>query len=313
MISFKIYSGETLNRERWGILAEKSLMASPDFIAVWQNGRTRPVFFTLEENGRILAGMTGMQSGGRLMPRFESMIDGLTGGVHAVDDDPEIKLELYKRLLDHFRKNRFFRATIHDSGAEKDPPGFISSTHLTHILDVTSPETKRDPKIDEHIRVGQRRGAQIVSFDNSDWLLGFQELVLQTAARHGTVPRYDPIVFRRLFDFSKRDKRVIWNAALHEGSLIGSRISFVLDDRIINWQSFSDRDHGNLKANYLMMDYIIGRARELGIYKIDLGGSPRDAEGLIDFKRRWGGRETEVKSYTYYSALGALYFRWKNR
>ena len=313
MTSLKIYSGETPDREKWGALAEKSLISSPDFVSIWQSDKIRPIFFTLEEDGRILAGMAGVQSGGRLMPRFESMIDGLAGGVHAIDDNPEIKLGLLKRALDYFRENRYFRATIHNQESNLDMPGFKISTHTTHILNISDPAINRDPKIDEHIRTGERRGAQIVAFDNPDWLDSFQKLILQTADRHGTVPRYEPIVFERLFELSKKEKRIIWIAALYENRLIGSRISFVLSDRIINWQSFSDKEHGNLKANYLMMDYIIKRASELGIKKIDLGGSPREADGLIDFKRRWGGQETDMTSYTYYSALGALYFRWKNR
>ncbi len=313
MISFKIYSGETLNRERWSILAEKSLMASPDFVAVWQNSKIRPVFFALEENERILAGMPGVLSGGRLMPRFESMIDGFPGGAIAVKDDPDIKLELYKRTLDYFRKNRFFRATIHDSGTETAPPEYRLSTHLTHILDLDDPEAGRDRSVNIHIRTGKRRDAEVVVFNNPGWLHDFHGLVAITSGRHKTVPRYDKTLFERLLELSRTDRRIIWIAAQYEDRLIASSISFILGDRILNWQGCSDREHGNLKANYLLMDYIIGRARELGINKIDLGGSPRDAEGLIEFKKRWGGRETEVKSYTYYSAMGALYYRWKNR
>lgn len=313
MISFKIYSGETLPRAQWNALAEKSLLAGPDFASVWQCNSRRPIYFALEENERILAGMAGIMSGGRFMPRFESTIDGLDGGVITPDNDETAAIQLYNYAFEHFRRHRFFRASIHNPQWEISPPGFKKSTRLTHIIDLTDADGKRDSKIGEHVRTGQRRGAKVMVFDNPEWLKDFHALVVLTARRHGTKPRYNQVVFERLYELSRVDKRIIWIGVFYDNKLIASRISFVLKSRIINWQSFSDKEYGHLKANYLMMDHIIDRARSSGIGEIDLGSSPDDAEGLIDFKKRWGGREAVVPSYTYYSTLGAWYYRWKNR
>ncbi len=313
MISFKIYSGETLPRAKWDVLAEKSLFASPEFAACWQSRSLRPIFFALEDNNRILAGMSGVVSGGRLMPRFESMIDGLDGGVITPENDETAANQLYNYAFEHFRRHRFFRASIHNPQWEISQPGFKKSTRLTHIIDLTDADGRRDSKIGEHVRTGQRRGAKVRIFDNPEWLKEFYTLVVLTARRHGTKPRYNHVVFERLYELSRVDKRIIWIGVFYDNKLIASRISFVLKSRIINWQSFSDREYGQFKASYLMMDYIIGKARSSGIGEVDLGSSPDDAEGLIDFKRRWGGREEIVPSYTYYSTPGAWYYRWKNR
>jgi hypothetical protein len=313
MISFKIYSGDSLNRTQWDKLAERSLLARPDFVSVWQSPKVHPVFFTLTDGERILAGMPGVISGGRLMPRFESMIDGLGGGALAAEGDDSLVIRLYEEAREYFRSRRFFRASIHDPNPAIGLTGFTKSTRLTHIIDIADPDSKRDPKIDEHIRTGKRREARVTAFDDPARLDDFYDLVVQTARRHGAVPRYDSFVFERLFGLAETDERVIWVAVFHEDRLIASRISFVARSRIINWQSFSDKEFGYLKANYLMMEYIIDRARTLGINEIDLGGSPGDAGGLIDFKKRWGGRETVVESYTYYNLPGSLYYRWKNR
>jgi hypothetical protein len=313
MISFKIYSGETLPRAKWDVLAEKSLFALPEFVACWQSRNLRPIFFAIEDNNRILAGMAGVRSGGRFLPRFESTIDGLDGGVVTLDNDESPAVRLYENVLEYFRRQHFFRASIHNPTWGISLPGFKKSTRLTHIIDLTDAGAGDDRKVGEHVRTGQRRGATVTVFDNPKWLNEFYALVVLTARRHGTKPRYNQVVFERLYELSRVDNRIVWLAVLYEGRLIASRISFIEKTRIINWQSFSDKEYGYLKANYLMMDHIIGRARSSGIGEVDLGRSPDNAEGLIDFKKRWGGREAVVPSYTYYSAPGTWYYRWKNR
>ena len=61
------------------------------------------------------------------------------------------------------------------------------------------------------------------------------------------------------------------------------------------------------------MNYIIEQADSRGCHIVDLGGSPEGAVGLIDFKKRWGGKEEFLKSFTKYNGLGKIYYKWKNR
>ena len=72
--------------------------------------------------------------------------------------------------------------------------------------------------------------------------------------------------------------------------MIGSRISFLHGGSLFNWQAVSDYRYRRFKANQVLLDEAVRRGRAAGAATINLGASPPDAEGLIDYKERWGGR-----------------------
>lgn len=314
MMSFNIYYEHDFDTGQWNSLTGNSLVSSYEFASIWHLKNKRPAFLILHDNGEYKAGMVGIISGGKLFPRFESMIDGLDGGACALNDDPELIGRFYTYANEFFTKNRFVRISIHNPGICKNISAYSSGQRRTHYIYMNVyNEAKCDKKINEHIRSAERRGAKIVVLDNPEILPEFRRLVDETAGRHKTRPRYDAKLYERLFQLSITDDRVIWLGAMHDDTLVASRISLVEKNRIINWQSFSSKQFRHLKANYLMMNHIIKKARTLDCSAVDLGGSPDDAKGLIDFKQRWGGKEVFLNSFTRYNGLGKIYYKWRNR
>jgi len=184
-MSFQVHSYDSLPHEKWTALSSNSILSSPEFASIWNVRGGEPVFLCLEKNDILTIGMAGMLFGSKFFRRFESMPDGLYGGVFTDEScTDEDRVRFIDGLLKFLRDNRIVRADIHGSSMPFDKYGFKRYESYSHILDI--PEDGYVPphrNIREHLRKANREENITAVFDNPERLSEFYELVRMTEKR----------------------------------------------------------------------------------------------------------------------------------
>ncbi|MEW5924060.1 MAG: GNAT family N-acetyltransferase [Candidatus Zixiibacteriota bacterium] len=314
-MSLKEFSSDNLPRDEWSRLTGNCIYVSPEFASVWRTAGGREIFLVLESDGVMQAGIAGVIFGKKFLRRCQSMPDGLPGGVFFSSEcGEEQRLEFCRLFESWLKSNRFLRADINKPSFETGLNFFDRHEGETHIIDL-SHETYVPPRreVRKQIRAAKRREARVTMLNDEKYLKRFYELVIETEHRHNQEPRYSPEFFSRLLKISMHDDRILWFIALVDEKIIGYHICFVDKTQLMTWQFYSDKHFTRLKPGYLLLDYIINYALEHNIKSVNMGSSPPDAESLVDFKERWGGRKKTFSYYTYFSTIGRLLYRWRSR
>lgn len=227
------------------------------------------------------------------------------------------KEEFREFLSAYVNRGHFARLAIVDSFHNLDgwlPAGFTRKPAFTHLitLDNGNESCPPDKRVQRHIRGGQKSSGRIVPIESSDKVSSFYALYALTERRHG---RKNPIIERRFFDCLLEQFRdspyLYWVAAEVDGEMAASQINLIWGDTLFNWQVVSDLKFREAKPNYLLHDDMIACARQRGLKKINLGASPPEADGLIDYKESWGGRRVEYDIITASSPLWRIWERWR--
>jgi len=314
-MSLKIYSADNLPKTEWSQLTGNCVYASPAFAATWRTMGGREIFAVDETDGIMSAGMAGIIFGGRVLPRLQSMPDGLPGGVYfAPEYGPDDKRTFMKSIMSWIRSKRIIRADINKPLDAPDMNPFRHHRADTHIINLRG-ETYSPPRkeVRKQVRAAKRREARVTTMNDEKYLARFYDLVVATEQRHDQKPRYTPEFFAELLKVSLNDDRIEWFIALVDEKIIGYHICFVHKTGLMTWQYYSDKHFTRLKPGYLLLDYIINYALERNIKTIDMGYSPPDADSLIEYKERWGGRKESFSYYTYFSLAGKILYRWRSR
>ncbi|PKK84131.1 MAG: hypothetical protein CVT49_04865 [candidate division Zixibacteria bacterium HGW-Zixibacteria-1] len=314
-MSLKVFSSDNLPKDEWSRLTGNCVYVSPGFASTWRALGGREIFLIFEENAAMRAGIAGVIFGGRFLRRFQSMPDGLPGGMFFSEECAQKqKPDFYKLFTSWIKSNGIIRADINSPDDEAGFESFDRHEAETHVIDLRQ-ETYAPPRreVRKQIRAAKRREARVTMLNDEKYLKRFYELVIETESRHNQKPRYTPEFFSRLLKISMHDERVLWFIALVDEKIIGYHICFVNKTQLMTWQFYSDKRFTRLKLGYLLLDYIINYALERNIKSINMGSSPPDADSLIEFKERWGGRKKTSLYYTYFSTIGRLIYRWRAR
>jgi len=296
-------------------LTNNCVYVSPEFASVWRTMGGREVFLTQETDDGFLAGMAGIIFGSRLMPRFQSMPDGLPGGVFSsLECTPEQRDDFFRSFVSWMRSSRMIRADINNPPDIFNMVPFGRQETMSHIIDLKG-ETYSPPRreVRKQIRAARRREARVTMMNDEKYLKRFYELVIATEKRHDQAPRYTPEFFAELLKVSINDKRIRWFIALVDEKIIGYHICFVAKTELMTWQYYSDKKFTRLKPGYLLLDNIINYALDNNLKTINMGYSPPGADSLVNFKERWGGREQKISYYTYFNPMGKLIYKWRSK
>jgi len=317
-MDFKVIERPMLDVAAWEKLSARAsffqTIAWADICSDAMGSRARPVFICGFKDRRLRAGMPAIVTSRFGLASLYSMPYDTYGGI--IFDDrisAEDKDDFYTGMVAYLRKDLYSRIVITDfsaslAGCEKRCDLHVR-TALTHVIPLSSDRTYEPPdkKTRGHVRRGKKEGAEIVTIDSEEYLDEFFNLYCLTEKRHGReTPRYDRHFFDTLLLRLADSNTLLWLGVIADGEMIGSQINFIHADTLFNWQTVSDYDKRRFKPNHLLLDYAIDVARERTLSRVNLGASPEDAEGLIDYKDRWGGRQVEYDIYYYRSGLRKL-------
>lgn len=311
----------SLDRSDWdSLIAGHSFFSAIQWIDVCTEGlgrKAHSIFLCGYEGNRLVAALPAILTRRWGVRSFYSLPYGTYGGVFWSAGAPiDSKGTALAHLSAHFRKARYARVVIADydnslcdwihNGIERRPA-------FTHIIDLSRGEYHPpDKKIEQHIQIGLKAEPEIVPLHTASQVGEFYALYSATEARHG---RAKPILPRRLFDvlFERLigTDMLYWIGLYAAGRMIGSQINLIFGDSLINWQTVSDHDMRHFKPNHLLLMNAITYARSRGLAQVNLGASPPEAEGLIDFKERWGGVRRNYDIISLRSSGMKMLERWR--
>jgi hypothetical protein len=289
-------------------LAGGSFFASPGFLSLWRAKGGRPGAWVLEEGGRIVAMLAGVEYGAGPFARFASLPDGCYGGLLLDPDAGAEREALGRALFAALERRRYVKACVFDRhGTIACAPGFATCACETRLVDISGPDwAPPDPKLRAQIRRARREGVVVEPFDWDRHHARFLALVVLTARRQGQRPRYPAAFYRSLAGLAARDSRIVWRWCEHEGRPVASQIYFVERGTLQAWQSYYDKAFSFLKPNQYMRYVLCREMAGLGIGRLNLGSTPERAGGLAYYKSRWGGRSVRYASYVRREPLGRL-------
>lgn len=304
-----IFSINDISNETILPLINNSLLASPEFLKIWEATGGRPVYYLVNDHQDILALLPGVEYGQGLFKRFQSLPDGLYANVYynkSIDFDQK---EARKLLKEKIEKSNYCKRYLFDYHNKmnflKDYQVKACSTSLVNISNYNW--VPPDKKLLSEIRKAEKEDFEIVPFDVIKHFDSFMNLMRQTESRHNRKIRYTKEFFRELAFLSMKDDRVVWLWCEYESQPVCSHINFIENNMFLNWQIYYDKKYSFLKVNQSMLYNAAFDAKKNGVTVLNLGASPLDAEGVATYKNKWGGVPYEYTAYYKHTLFGKLF------
>lgn len=304
----RVYRSNVLTSDQESFLSRltgNSFYRSLEFLSLWRamNGRT---FFWLIEDDNALAGvLPGVEFGSGWFKRFQSGPDGCYGGL-VVDSDCKGSSELIlKSLASSLKKEKYAKLIINDFFHTLDNiEHLISSRQSTMVADISSPNWQPHQSVTRGANKALREGIKVVEFNMADHFESFMTLMESTERRHRRQPKYNREFYNSLALLAQKDRRVRWLWCEHEKTPVASHIYFIEGDSLIYWQGYFDKGFSFLHPNQFMLHQMATEMASKGIKYLNLGSSPTEAGGLIQFKERFGARVRDYPCYHLSNILG---------
>ncbi|MFH1698970.1 MAG: GNAT family N-acetyltransferase [Candidatus Zixiibacteriota bacterium] len=314
MMEIRIIDRRYIDESSWENLARRgSFYHTLPWVDICEKGIPgRGIFVCGYENDSLMCGLPAIISRRMGAKSFYSMPNGAYGAVLWSEEIlRDQKDEFAKGLTDYFADSSFSQAIIVDYA---NSIGFWHNRHFfsksvsTHILDLGSKDEYSPPKkVLSEIKIGEEAGGDIIRINNDQWLDDYYALYLRNELRHGrTRPLYEKRFYKAIMGKLHDSDNLYWNGLIVKDRLVGSQIHFINNKTQYYWQAVSDFDKRNYRPDYRLLYNAIKSNRNRGVLSVNLGASPVDAEGLIYFKERWGGREFKYPILTSKSKLRKL-------
>ena len=301
----KCYSINDLSADVTSPLTGCSFFASHGFIDLWTKMGGHGVFWTLENNGEILALLPGVEFGKKGLKRFQAMPDGCYGTV--LTSNKNIK-EHAGLILDGIASAGYHKIYIYDyHNVLPLVVPYQTEICQTHLIDLNDENwLPPDKKLQSEIRKAQREQVEIVRFSFDRHFDKFIKLMKKTEQRHGRTPKYKISFFEALAKLAENDDRICWYWCERDNQAVTSHINFTEKTMALHWQVYFDKSFSFLKANQIMLVKAVRELTSQGVKLFNLGASPTDAAGLLKYKEKYGTREYSYPCLVYKSLLGKL-------
>ncbi|MEE9442787.1 MAG: GNAT family N-acetyltransferase [candidate division Zixibacteria bacterium] len=314
MIEIRIIDRRYLDEPSWENLARRgSFYHTLQWVDICAKGIPgRGIFVCGYENDSLLCGMPAIISRRMGAKSFYSMPNGTYGAVLWSEDILSDHREQFGRgLIDYFTENSFSQVIIVDYANSLgfwQNRRFSSESNSTHILDLRGENDFSPPKkVMTEIKIGEKARGEVIRITDDHWLEEYYALYLRNELRHGrSRPLYEKRFYEAIVEKLKDSDNLYWNGLIVKDRLIGSQIHFIHNKAQYYWQAVSDFDKRNFRPDYRLLYDAIKYNRNQGVLTVNLGASPADAEGLVFFKERWGGRKFKYPILTNKSKLRKL-------
>jgi hypothetical protein len=260
----------------------------------------KPLYFASFENGRLSCLMPFMEVDSWLTGRRGVSLP-FTDQCPAIVAEQMVFQDTVKKVIGYgqkagwryieWRDGRYFGEEARPSESYYAHELSLSKTEkelFSGLRDSTRRNVKKAAKTDVSVKVAQ----------SLDSVRSFYRLNCVTRKRHGLPPQ--PLsFFKMVFEHVISKSHGIVVFALSAGKVIASSVFFHFGKSAIFKYGASDLAHQELRANNLVMWEAIKWFREKGFETLDLGRTELDNEGLLQFKRGWGVKESRIGYHRY--------------
>lgn len=288
-------------------LSSDSFFASPEFAELWRTMSGRPVYWTITDDNKPAAILPGVEFRSGPLTRLQAMPEGCYGRL-LVEQRLCEKTQEYAEATIGRLVGKYTKLFIFDYSKTIPADARLNlEAAKTIVADISGGNWEPPDKKERWaVRKAEKDGLALGGFDKARHLDSFMQLMADTERRHKRRPRYTRSFFEALADLSINDNRVRWVVCELENQLLASHIYFVEQKMLFYWQSYCDQKGMELRANDFLLGNVAMQSSAAGLDQLNLGSSPTEAEGLRQFKLKWGGRVHTYPIYTYRSTLGKL-------
>lgn len=292
-------------RPDWDVLLLRSGDSSFFHTAAWAGVLSdtygyKPLYFAYFDGGRLSGLMAFMEIRSSLTGRRGVSLP-FSDHCPAYFASSDHFQEVANRALDYGRNAGWRTIEWRDGGSF---PGTVphNELYLTHDLDLDRAEaallSQQRENMRRNIRKAGREGVAI-SIDRS-WasVRSFCRLNCLTRKRHGLPPQ--PLsFFMNIFEHIIAKGMGVVVSAMHSGRLIAASVFFHFGDTALFKFGASDISYQRLRPNNLVMWEAIRWHKDQGMSRLNLGRTDPQNDGLLRFKRAWGGQETPLAYHRY--------------
>jgi hypothetical protein len=185
-------------------------------------------------------------------------------------------------------------------GGVQDGNGIEAGQFVAHHIELESSEELQLRKLRDstrrNIQRAEREGVEVQHLDSLDAMDIFYSLHCRTRRRHGLPPqprRFFHLIHKCLIELGFG----FISLARFESKWIAGSVFLRFGSHAIYKFGASDPKFQHVRANNLTMWQGIRRLQKEHVSRLSLGRSERNDEGLLQFKRGWGGEEVPLSYY----------------
>ncbi|HBE72717.1 MAG TPA: hypothetical protein DDW31_01210 [candidate division Zixibacteria bacterium] len=306
-VRFELLGPEKLDRDGWEALARESpggtVYHTADWAGLWPAAfpHFRPVFAVGVEDGRYQAGLPAVVRGRFPFARIYSMPMGAYGGMlvrRGLVGRAEDYFEGLLRALDRLRP---CLAEIVDFDGRQgflSKYGFARREARTHVVDLEASRSLSRQKTKRGAVQSAKRGIVVRDLADEADLSDCHRLLRQRDRGYGQATKYPPGFLRQLWlGLAPRGLARI-GLAVRDSRIIGFTADLAFGDTVTYWDGASDPGFRRLRPADALIQATIDWGLKLGCRRLNLGGSPPGADGLVRFKENWGGQARDYGVYT---------------
>jgi len=260
----------------------------------------KPVYFSSFENGKLTALMPVMEVNSWLTGKRGVSLP-FTDQVSTIAPDRTF-FEKQVKGVTEYGENAGWKYIEWRSGSVFPEEVIASESHYTHELNLLKTEKElfsglRD-STRRNIKKATKAGVSVEISQSLDPIKAFYRLNCITRKRHGLPPQPFSF-FDKVFEHVISKDHGIVVSGLNSGKVIASAVFFHFGKKAIYKYGASDLAHQEMRANNLIMWEAIKWCRDSGFKTFNFGRTEPENEGLLQFKRGWGGEESQLKYHRY--------------
>lgn len=289
-------------------LTEFSPYTAPAFVALLKREFGRAGYFVVTADDEPAGAMPVVLRGSGMLTRLQALIDGLPAPVWVSVNHTAMRKEICAELVNAIVREGYLKAHITDFDKTLPESHGKIVEQQTSLIDISTAtgEFPPDKTLRSEIAKTVRDGVQVVPFDRKTQLTEFLALMSATESRHGRAPKYSPQFWADFVELAERDFRFQILCVAHQARLAAAHVFIVDRTTALNWQIYFDKQFASLKPNQAITAFAIEKCKSEGFRYLNLGATPPEATGVLDYKKKWGGSEYRYRTLECRSWLGRL-------
>jgi lipid II:glycine glycyltransferase (peptidoglycan interpeptide bridge formation enzyme) len=292
------------------ILEGFSPYTSPRFLSVLEREFGEAGYFLVRSGDEVLAALPAVEIVGTgFFRRMQALVDGLPAPLWIAPDCQEDHAVVQRTVVEAISTRNLVKAVVTDFENIFEYQGATVTAQSTSLIDLSTTSRAEntyppDNTLRSEIAKAARDGVTVVPLDYDRHMNELGRLIVQTEERHGRKSRYTGELWHGFAWLAKIDPRFRLYCVAQGNALAAAHVFIVDRDTALNWQIYFDKKFSSLKPNQAITAFAIEKFRSEGVKYLNLGATPPEAIGVLDYKKKWGGSEYRYRTLEFRSWLG---------
>jgi len=274
-----------------------------DWAGLWEDSfaKFRARFIVCSDADGYLAGLPLALRGRRPLARAFSLPMGTYGGLIVRPGQEARARELAAAVEQEMGRLGPSLVELTDfSGSQHylADMGYGVRTATTHIVELETHRTRPRSRMKRGAVQSAQRGLSVRDLGSEAELERCYRLLQERDREFGQATKYPIAFLRGIWQGMAARGLAQFRVAAAGQRIAGFMINLLSKQDIIYWDGASGREDSALRPADALYADAIGWGLANGYRRLNLGGSPPGAGGLVSFKERWGGKPYIYRIYS---------------